>query len=113
KQSYEKKAFELKVEMESELVNLKNKSNFELPFMKSLSNTNSECIQFVYQGASSREESVRACVGVTSMECVRFVYQGAASREESARACAGVRDMECVRFVYQGSASREESARQC
>jgi hypothetical protein len=113
KQSYEEKTFEIKLEMERELISLKNKSSFELPFTKSLPSPNAECIQFVYQGPSSREESARACSGVSNMECVRFVYQGAASREESARACAGVIDMECVRFVYQGPSSREESARQC
>jgi len=112
KENYEKRAFELKVEMENELVTLKNKTNFDLPFTKSLS-SNHECVQFVYQGSATREQSVQACIGVSNIECVRFVYQGSATREQSARACVGVRDMECVRFVYQGSATREESARQC
>lgn len=49
KQSYEQKAFELKIEMERELIRLKNKSSFELSFTRSLPSSNAECIQFVYQ----------------------------------------------------------------
>ncbi len=71
------------------------------------------CLEFVYKGSASREESARSCRGVSSKECLDFVYKGSASREESARSCRGVRDMECVEFVYRGSASREESARSC
>lgn len=111
KTQYEKRAFELKVIEEQEAVRFSHK--LDLSFTKSLNNSNMECVNFVYQGASTREESIRACAGVSSMECVRFVYQGASSREESAQACRGVTDMECVNFAYRGPLNRAEAARSC
>lgn len=106
KSRYEKKAFEIKITEEL------NSAPSDLDSLMSPS-TNMDCVEFVYMGAATREESIRACSGVSNIECVKFVYQGSATREASARACAGVVDMQCVRFAYNGPMNREESARSC
>jgi hypothetical protein len=107
----EKQAYDLKIELEKKQLLLSSKNAFSLSSLKNaLADT---CVEWVYQGSASREESAEACRGVRSMECLSFVYQGSASRVESAQACRGVINSECLSFVYQGSSSRTESAQAC
>ncbi|MDO9183230.1 MAG: hypothetical protein Q7U04_12525 [Bacteriovorax sp.] len=114
KVNFEQKANLLKLSKEQQLMSLADKSEFYLSSVIGIRvNDVSSCVEFVYQGPSSREEAVAACRGVRSLECVKFVYQGPASRVEAAQACRGVEDMECVKFVYQGPASRVEAAQSC
>jgi hypothetical protein len=112
--NFEYKANLLKLSQEQKLMSLADKSGATLSSVKDIRvNDVTSCIEFVYQGPSSREEAAAVCRGVRSLECVQFVYQGPASRVEAAEACRGVDDMECVKFVYQGPASRVEAARSC
>lgn len=116
--SFESKAYELKVAEEQEFIKIKNKKymSFEEDLTssnKNLSFLTSSCVEWVYQGSASREESIRLCQSVYGVDCLNFVYQGSASREQSARACQGVSSIECVEFVYQGPLSREQSAQAC
>lgn len=115
KKQYEDRAYELKIEREKEAVKLQNKEDASLFSFLNLKTTNSnmECIEFVYRGTATRDQAIRACQGVTSIQCVEFVYRGTSTREESARACQGVRVQECVEFVYRGTATRDQSARAC
>jgi hypothetical protein len=112
KLKFESKAFALKLTHEKELKQIQNKSSGEEAFAFE-KDVDMECVNWVYQGPSSREEAVAVCRGVHSIECAQWVYQGPSSRVESVEACRGVSDMECVRYVYQGPASRVEAAQAC
>jgi len=113
----EKQAYDLKIKQENYAIKTSQKENFVLnligDFNKNLTFSNSECIQWVYQGSSTREQSIEACRGVDNMDCVRWMYQGSSTREQSARACRRLESMECVKWVYQGSATREQSVQAC
>lgn len=108
---FEEQAFVLKQSHEQEVNRIQQKSSALTKILKGA--MNQECIDWVYQGPSSREEAVQICRGRVDMECAQWVYQGPSSRVESIEACRGNVDMECARYVYQGPSSRLESVEAC
>lgn len=104
---FEEQSFALKISHEQEINRIQKK------LFTSNKAGNQECVDWVYQGPSSRIEAVEICRGFYNMECAQWVYQGPSSRVEAIEACRGNVDMECARYVYQGPSSRVESVEAC